>query len=106
MKRLDVANAHNTDENLRLDDLRAATKIVALAVADSGGGFAPQDEPPDPESKGAGGPRDDPQELRAARKDGDGCLGVGLEFISAKAGLGFLIINAQSGHDPNLSATA
>jgi acetylornithine deacetylase/succinyl-diaminopimelate desuccinylase-like protein len=28
------ANAHNADENLRLDDLRAATKIVALAVAD------------------------------------------------------------------------
>ena len=28
------ANAHNADENLRLDDLRAATKIVALTVAD------------------------------------------------------------------------
>ncbi len=28
------ANAHNANENLRLDDLRAATKIVALAVAD------------------------------------------------------------------------
>ena len=28
------ANAHNADENLRLSDLRAATKIVALAVAD------------------------------------------------------------------------
>jgi acetylornithine deacetylase/succinyl-diaminopimelate desuccinylase-like protein len=28
------ANAHNADENLRLEDLRAATKIVALAVAD------------------------------------------------------------------------
>jgi acetylornithine deacetylase/succinyl-diaminopimelate desuccinylase-like protein len=28
------ANAHNADENLRLDDLRAATKIVALAVAE------------------------------------------------------------------------
>ena len=28
------ANAHNADENLRLDDLRAATKIVALAAAD------------------------------------------------------------------------
>jgi acetylornithine deacetylase/succinyl-diaminopimelate desuccinylase-like protein len=28
------ANAHNADENLRLGDLRAATKIVALAVAD------------------------------------------------------------------------
>jgi acetylornithine deacetylase/succinyl-diaminopimelate desuccinylase-like protein len=28
------ANAHNADENLRLADLRAATKIVALAVAD------------------------------------------------------------------------
>jgi acetylornithine deacetylase/succinyl-diaminopimelate desuccinylase-like protein len=28
------ANAHAADENLRLDDLRAATKIVALAVAD------------------------------------------------------------------------
>jgi acetylornithine deacetylase/succinyl-diaminopimelate desuccinylase-like protein len=28
------ANAHNLDENLRLADLRAATKIVALAVAD------------------------------------------------------------------------
>jgi acetylornithine deacetylase/succinyl-diaminopimelate desuccinylase-like protein len=32
------ANAHNADENLRLDDLRAATKIVALAVADLCGG--------------------------------------------------------------------
>ena len=28
------ANAHNADENLRLNDLRAATKIVALAVQD------------------------------------------------------------------------
>ncbi|MBV9968574.1 MAG: M20/M25/M40 family metallo-hydrolase [Xanthobacteraceae bacterium] len=28
------ANAHNANENLRLDDLRAATKIVALAVRD------------------------------------------------------------------------
>jgi acetylornithine deacetylase/succinyl-diaminopimelate desuccinylase-like protein len=28
------ANAHNADENLRLDDLRAATKVVALAVAE------------------------------------------------------------------------
>jgi acetylornithine deacetylase/succinyl-diaminopimelate desuccinylase-like protein len=28
------ANAHNADEQLRLTDLRAATKIVALAVAD------------------------------------------------------------------------
>jgi acetylornithine deacetylase/succinyl-diaminopimelate desuccinylase-like protein len=28
------ANAHNADENLRLNDLRAATKIVALAVGD------------------------------------------------------------------------
>jgi acetylornithine deacetylase/succinyl-diaminopimelate desuccinylase-like protein len=28
------ANAHNANENLRLDDLRAATKIVAVAVAD------------------------------------------------------------------------
>lgn len=28
------ANAHNADENIRLIDLRAATKIVALAVAD------------------------------------------------------------------------
>ena len=28
------ANAHNADENLRLHDLRAATKIVALAVGD------------------------------------------------------------------------
>jgi acetylornithine deacetylase/succinyl-diaminopimelate desuccinylase family protein len=28
------ANAHNANENLRLDDLRAATKIVALSVAD------------------------------------------------------------------------
>jgi acetylornithine deacetylase/succinyl-diaminopimelate desuccinylase-like protein len=28
------ANAHNADENLRLNDLRAATKIVALAVED------------------------------------------------------------------------
>jgi acetylornithine deacetylase/succinyl-diaminopimelate desuccinylase-like protein len=32
------ANAHNADENLRLDDLRAATKIVALAVAELCGG--------------------------------------------------------------------
>jgi succinyl-diaminopimelate desuccinylase len=28
------ANAHNADENLRLNDLKAATKIVALAVRD------------------------------------------------------------------------
>jgi acetylornithine deacetylase/succinyl-diaminopimelate desuccinylase-like protein len=28
------ANAHNANENLRLGDLRAATKIVALSVAD------------------------------------------------------------------------
>lgn len=28
------ANAHNADENLRLEDLRAATKIVTLTVAD------------------------------------------------------------------------
>jgi acetylornithine deacetylase/succinyl-diaminopimelate desuccinylase-like protein len=28
------ANAHNANENLRLEDLRAATKIVALTVAD------------------------------------------------------------------------
>jgi succinyl-diaminopimelate desuccinylase len=28
------ANAHNADENLRLSDLRAATKVVALAVAE------------------------------------------------------------------------
>src|SRR5215468_5515373 len=28
------ANAHNADENLRLEDLRAATKIIAMAVAD------------------------------------------------------------------------
>ena len=28
------ANAHNADENLRLDDLRAATKVVTLAVGD------------------------------------------------------------------------
>jgi acetylornithine deacetylase/succinyl-diaminopimelate desuccinylase-like protein len=28
------ANAHNADENLRLNDLRAATKIVALALAE------------------------------------------------------------------------
>lgn len=28
------ANAHNADENLRLNDLKAATKIVALSVAD------------------------------------------------------------------------
>lgn len=28
------ANAHNAEENLRLDDLRAATKIVALTCAD------------------------------------------------------------------------
>ena len=28
------ANAHNADENLRLNDLRAATKIVALTAAD------------------------------------------------------------------------
>jgi acetylornithine deacetylase/succinyl-diaminopimelate desuccinylase-like protein len=28
------ANGHNADENLRLDDLRAATKIVAMAVAE------------------------------------------------------------------------
>jgi acetylornithine deacetylase/succinyl-diaminopimelate desuccinylase-like protein len=28
------ANAHNANENLRLNDLSAATKIVALACAD------------------------------------------------------------------------
>jgi acetylornithine deacetylase/succinyl-diaminopimelate desuccinylase-like protein len=28
------ANAHNADENIRLSDLRAATTIVALAIAD------------------------------------------------------------------------
>jgi acetylornithine deacetylase/succinyl-diaminopimelate desuccinylase-like protein len=28
------ANAHNADENLRLDDLRAATKIIALTAAE------------------------------------------------------------------------
>jgi acetylornithine deacetylase/succinyl-diaminopimelate desuccinylase-like protein len=28
------ANAHDADENLRLDDLRAATKVVALSIAD------------------------------------------------------------------------
>jgi len=28
------ANAHNADENLRLNDLKAATKIVALTVRD------------------------------------------------------------------------
>ena len=28
------ANAHNANENLRLNDLAAATKIVALACAD------------------------------------------------------------------------
>jgi acetylornithine deacetylase/succinyl-diaminopimelate desuccinylase-like protein len=28
------ANAHNADENLRLNDLRSATRVVALAVAD------------------------------------------------------------------------
>ena len=28
------ANAHNANENLRLNDLRAATKVVALTVAD------------------------------------------------------------------------
>lgn len=28
------ANVRNADENLRLGDLRAATKIVALAAAD------------------------------------------------------------------------
>jgi acetylornithine deacetylase/succinyl-diaminopimelate desuccinylase family protein len=33
------ANAHNADENLRLDDLRAATKVVALAVAELCGGL-------------------------------------------------------------------
>jgi acetylornithine deacetylase/succinyl-diaminopimelate desuccinylase-like protein len=32
------ANAHNADENIRLADLRAATKIVALAVSDLCGG--------------------------------------------------------------------
>jgi acetylornithine deacetylase/succinyl-diaminopimelate desuccinylase-like protein len=31
---LPEANAHNADENLRLPDLRAATKIIALAAAD------------------------------------------------------------------------
>ena len=28
------ANAHNANENLRLEDLRAATKIIAMAAAD------------------------------------------------------------------------
>ena len=28
------ANAHNANENLRLNDLRAATKIVAMTVAE------------------------------------------------------------------------
>jgi acetylornithine deacetylase/succinyl-diaminopimelate desuccinylase-like protein len=28
------ANAHNANENLRLDDLRKATKVVALSLAD------------------------------------------------------------------------
>jgi succinyl-diaminopimelate desuccinylase len=28
------ANAHNADENLRLNDLRAATKIVAMMVVE------------------------------------------------------------------------
>jgi acetylornithine deacetylase/succinyl-diaminopimelate desuccinylase-like protein len=32
------ANAHNADENLRLNDLRAATKVVALAVGELLGG--------------------------------------------------------------------
>jgi acetylornithine deacetylase/succinyl-diaminopimelate desuccinylase-like protein len=32
------ANAHNANENLRLSDLRGATKVVALAVADLLGG--------------------------------------------------------------------
>ena len=37
------ANAHNADENLRLNDLRAATKIVALTAADLlGAGWAPE----------------------------------------------------------------
>jgi acetylornithine deacetylase/succinyl-diaminopimelate desuccinylase-like protein len=31
---LQEANAHNAEENLELDDLRAATKIVALSIAD------------------------------------------------------------------------
>lgn len=35
---LGEANAHNANENLRLSDLRAATKIVAMAVADLLGG--------------------------------------------------------------------
>jgi acetylornithine deacetylase/succinyl-diaminopimelate desuccinylase-like protein len=34
------ANGHNADENLRLTDLRAATKIVALAAAKICGGAA------------------------------------------------------------------
>jgi acetylornithine deacetylase/succinyl-diaminopimelate desuccinylase-like protein len=28
------ANAHNADENLRLNDLKAATKIIAASVAE------------------------------------------------------------------------
>jgi acetylornithine deacetylase/succinyl-diaminopimelate desuccinylase-like protein len=28
------ANAHNADENLRLNDLKAATKIIATSVAE------------------------------------------------------------------------
>ena len=28
------ANGHNADENLRLNDMRAATKVVALTLAD------------------------------------------------------------------------
>ena len=31
---LGEANAHNANENLRLNDLRAATKVVAMAVGD------------------------------------------------------------------------
>ncbi len=37
------ANAHNANENLRLDDLRAATKIIAMAVADLCGQGAHRD---------------------------------------------------------------
>ncbi len=37
---LTEANAHNADENLRLSDLRAATKIVALAAAEICGDHA------------------------------------------------------------------
>ncbi len=41
---LTEANAHNADENLRLSDLRAATKIVALAAAEICGDHAMRDQ--------------------------------------------------------------